>query len=195
MKDIAKMREDMERKIRLAEMSNELEEKIGIDCTVMGESGTQKGKTWISFGEVTKEQAAKILKMFPWTEKAKRTRSASDNSVLEMSYLLETHRYPKEPLTKLSIEWIHNEYFLTLDIRIMPDDEVLMGYFKRDWYELSSDSIGLYYGAVSPRDRENLSRQPVLSFNCGSQIRYQGGYFLQTSEGHAECIISEIIGE
>ena len=192
MKDIAKMREDMERKIRLAEMSNELEEKIGIDCTVMGESGTQKGKTWISFGEVTKEQAAKILKMFPWTE---RTRSASDNSVLEMSYLLETHRYPKEPLTKLSIEWIHNEYFLTLDIRIMPDDEVLMGYFKRDWYELSSDSIGLYYGAVSPRDRENLSRQPVLSFNCGSQIRYQGGYFLQTSEGHAECIISEIIGE
>lgn len=195
MKDIAKMREEMERKIRLAEMSNEVEEKVGIACTVMGESCTQKGKTWISFGEVTKEQAAKILKMFPWTEKAKRTKSAIDSSVLEMSYLLETHRYPKEPLTKLSIEWIHNEYSITLDIRIMPDDEVLMGYFKRDWYELSSDSIGVYYGAVSSRDGEYLSRQPVMSFNCGSQIRYQGGYFLQTSEGHAECIVSEIIGE
>lgn len=195
MEDIAKMREEMERKIRLAEIGNEFETKVGIKCSCLGEPATQKGKTWINFGDVTKEQASKILKMFPWTEKAKRTKSAIDNSVLEMSYLLETHRYPKEPLTKLSIEWIHDEYSITLGIRIMPDDEVLMGYFKRDRYELSSDSIGLYYGAVSSRDRENLSRQPVLSFNCGSQIRYQGGYFLQTSEGHAECIISEIIGE
>lgn len=195
MKDIAKMREEMERKIRLAEMSNEIEEKVGIACTVMGESSTQKGKTWISFGDVTKEQASKILKMFPWTEKAKRTKSAIDSSVLEMSYLLETHRYPKEPLTKLEIEWIHEQYLISLKIELRPDDDVLMGYFRRDWYELSSDSIGVYYGAVSSRDRENLSRQSVLSFNCGSQIRYQGGYFLQTSEGHAECIISEIIGE
>lgn len=195
MKDIAKMREEMERKIRLAEMSNEVEEKVGIECTVMGESGTQKGKTWISFGEVTKEDAAKILRAFPWTEKAKRTKSASDNSVLEMSYLLETKRYPKESLTKLSIEWIHNEYFITLGIRIMPDDEVLMGYFKRDWFTIDDSTIGLYFGAVSPRDNEDLRHQPVLSFNCGSQIRYYGGSFLQTSEGHAECIISEIIGE
>lgn len=195
MKDIAKMREEMERKIRLAEMSNEIEEKVGIECTVMGESGTQKGKTWISFGEVTKENAAKILKAFPWTEKAKRTRSASDNSVLEMSYLLETKRYPKESLTKLSIEWIHNEYFITLGIRIMPDDEVLMGYFKRDWFTIDDSTIGMYFGAVSPRYKSELSRQPVLSFNCGGQIRYYGGSFLQTSEGHAECIVSEIIGE
>ena len=195
MKDIAKMREEMERKIRLAEMSNEIEEKVGIECTVLGEPATQPGKTWISFGEVTKEDAAKILKMFPWTEKAKRTKSASDNSVLEMSYLLETKRYPKEPLTKLSIKWIYNEYFITLDIRIMPDDDVLMGYFKRDYFTIDDSSIGLYFGAVSMRDKERLSRQPVLSFNCGSQIRYYGGSFLQTSEGHAECIVSEIIGE
>lgn len=195
MKDIAKMREEMERKIRLAEMSNEIEEKVGIACTVMGESSTQKGKTWISFGEVTKEQAAKILKTFPWTEKSKKTKSASDNSVLELSYLLWTKRYPKEPFTKLEIEWIHEQYSISFEIELRPDDEVLMGYFKRDWYELSSDSIGLYYGAVSSSDRENLSRQPVLSFNCGSQIRYYGGSFFQMSEGHAECIVSEIIGE
>ena len=195
MKDIAQMREEMERKIKMAEMSNEIEEKVGIECSILGEPATQKGKTWLHFGEVSKEQAAKILKMFPWTEKAKRTRSASDNSVLEMSYLLETKRYPKEPLTKLSIEWIHDEYFITLGIRIMPDDVVLMGYFRQDWYTLDDSSVGLYYGAVSPRNKGNLSRQPVLSFNCGSQIRYHGGSFLQTSEGLAECIISEIIGE
>lgn len=195
MKDIEKMRAEMEKKIRLAEISNEIEEKVGIECSVLGEPATQKGKTWLNFGEVSKEQAAKILKMFPWTEKAKRTRSASDNSVLEMNYLLETKRYPKEPLTKLSIEWIHDEYFISLGIRIRPDDEALMGYFKMNWFTIDDSTIGLYFGAVSPRDKVNLSRQWVLSFNCGSQIRYYGGSFLQTSEGHAECIVSEIIGE
>lgn len=195
MKDIAKMREKMEREIREAEMSNEIEEKVGIACWVNGESSLQPGKTWISFGEVTKEQASKLLKMFPWTEKSKRTKSATDSSVLEMSYFLETGRYPKEPYTKLEIEWIHNEYYITLGIRIRPDDDVLMGYFRQDWFTIDDSSIGLYFGAVSPREKSNLSRQPVLSFNCGSQIRYFGGHFLQTSEGHAECIVSEIIGE
>lgn len=190
MKDIAKMREKMEREIRLAEMSNEIEEKVGISCWVMGESGTQKGKTWLNFGDVTKEQAAKLLKLFPWTERAKI--SGKD---IELSYILGTHRYPKEPFTKLEIQWIHDEWAISLKMPIRLDDEVLRGYFKQAWYELEDGSIGLYYGAVSPREKEELRHCGVLSFNCGSQIRYYGGYFTQTSEGHAECIVAEIIGE
>ena len=195
MEDIAKMREEMERKIRQAELGNEFESKVGIKCRCLGEPATQKGKTWISFGDVTKEQASKILKMFPWTEKAKKTKSASDNSVLELSYLLWTKRYPKEPFTKLEIEWIHNEYLISLEIDIRPDDDVLMGYFRKDHYTIDDSTIGLYYGAVSPKDKEDLREQPVLSFNSGSQIRYYGGSFFQMSEGHAECLVAEIIGE
>ena len=190
MKDIAKMREKMEREIRLAEMSNEIEKKVGVNCSVMGESGTQKGKTWLLFGEVTKEQAAKILKMFPWTERAKV--SGKD---IELSYILGTHRYPRDPYTLLEIQWIHEEWAITLKLPIKHDDEALRGYFRQDGYPLDDSTIGLYYGAVSPRDKAELKRCPVLSFNCGSQIRYYGGYFTQTSEGHAECIIAEIIGE
>lgn len=195
MEDIAKMREEMERKIRLAEIGNEFEAKVGIKCSCLGEPATQKGKTWINFGDVTKEQASKILKMFPWTEKAKKVKSASDNSVLEMSYLLWTKRYPKEPFTKLEIEWIYEQYLISLTIELRPDDDVLMGYFRKDKYSLGDDSIGLYFGAVSPREKAYLKEQSVLSFNCGSQIRYYGGSFFQMSEGHAECIVSEIIGE
>ena len=195
MKDIAEMREEMERKIRLAEISNEIEAKVGVECSCLGEPATQKGKTWICFGDVTKEQASKILKAFPWTEKAKKVKSASDNSVLELSYLLWTKRYPKEPFTKLEIEWIHEQYFLSLKIELRPDDDVLMGYFRKDKYSLDDSSIGLYYGAVSPRDKSYLKEQSVLSFNCGHQIRYCGGSFFQMSEGHADCIVSEIIGE
>lgn len=193
MKDIAKMREEMERKIRQAEMSNEIEEKVGIECTVMGESGTQKGKTWISFGEVTKEDATKILKAFPWTERSKtRSRNGED---IEISYILETHRYPKEWSTKLDIQWISGEWSISLKVPINEGDDVLMQYFKRDWYEIDDSTVGIYFGAVSPRDKENLKRQSMLSFNCGSVVRFYGGYNKQVSEGHAECIISEIIGE
>lgn len=189
MKDIAKMREKMEREIRLAEMSNEIEEKVGISCEV-SESGSPAGKAWIYFGDVTKEQAAKVLKVFPWTE-----RTEIYGKDIELSYILSTHRYPKDPYTMLEIRWIHNEWTVSLRLPIKHDDEVLRGYFKEDRYELENDTIGLYYGAVSPREKGRLRYCSVLSFNCGSQIRYKGGYFKQTSEGHAECIVAEIIGE
>ena len=192
MKDIAKMREEMERKIRLAEMSNEVEEKVGIECTVMGESGTQKGKTWISFGNLDNEQAAKVLKMFPWTERSKtRSRNGED---IEISYILETHRYPKELNTKLEVQWISGEWAISFKMPIL-EGGVLMQYFKRDWYEIDDSTIGLYFGAVSPKDKSGLKRQSMLSFNCGSVVRFHGGYNKQVSEGHAEAIVAEIIGE
>ena len=191
MKDIAKMREEMERKIKYAEMSNKIEAEVGIECSFMpGGSPTQPGKEWLNFGEVTKEQAAKLLKIFPWTERAKV--SGKD---AEMSYLLELHKYPKEICSRLEIEWIHNEWFITLKIQVRTDDEVLMTYFKWDRYQIDDSTIGLYYGAVSRSVKECLKEVRCLNFNCGQVIRYQGGYFRQMSEGHAECIISEIIGE
>lgn len=192
MKDIAKMREEMERKIRLAEMSNEVEEKVGIECTVMGESSTQNGKTWISFGNLDKEQAAKVLKMFPWTERSKtRSRNGED---IEISYILETHRYPKEWNTMLEVQWISGEWAISFKMPIL-EGGVLMQYFKRDWYEIDDSTIGLYFGAVSQNDKSVLKRQSMLSFNCGSVVRFYGGYNKQVSEGHAEAIVAEIIGE
>ena len=193
MKDIEKMRREMEQKIKLAELSNKIEEQTGIECSAMGESCCQRGKQRIWFGEVTKVQAAKVLKMFPWTERSK-TRSRNGEDIL-ISYILSTSQGPKEYNTKLSIAWIHGEYDMGLDMRIDPSDDVLMGYFKSDKYEIDDSTIGLYFGAVSPSKKSDLRYRPCLSFNCGSVVRFHGGYFKQVSEGHAECIVAEIIGE
>lgn len=195
MKDIAKMREEMERKIKEAELENQFEEQLGIHVYVFSESGTQAGKMRLRFTDVTKEQARMLLTKFPWTERAKRTKSATDSGVIELSYILGTSQGPRDPYTKLEIEWIHNGYHIDVDMPIKPDDAELMAYFRKDWYTIDDSTIGLFFGAVSNNERDRLSRRPVLSFNCGSQIRYYGGRFLQTSEGHAECIVSEIIGE
>lgn len=193
MKDIAKMREDMEREIKLAELSNKIEEQTGIECVAMGASICQKGKQRLWFKEVTKEQASKLLKMFPWTERSK-TRSRNGEDIF-ISYVLTTEQAPNEWKTKLNIDWIHGEYDMNLELRIDPTDEVLMGYFKRDQYEIDDSTIGLYFGAVSPRQKSDLRYRPCLSFNCGSVVRFYGGHFKQVSEGHAECIVAEIIGE
>ena len=193
MKDIAKMRQEMEQKIKLAELSNAIEEQTGIECNAMGESYCQKGKQRIWFGEVTKEQAAKVLKMFPWTERSKT--GGRNREDIEISYILSTEQRPKECRTKLSVEWIHGEYDMGLDIRIDPSDDVLMGYFKKDQYEIDDSTIGLYFGAVGTSERGELRYRPCLNFNCGSVVRYYGGHFKQVSEGHAECIVAEIIGE
>lgn len=195
MKDIEKMRREFERKIWCAEKSNEIEQRIGVECDIMEHgSYTQKGKEWLSFGDVNFEQARKILREFPWTERAKRTKSATDSSVIELPHLLQLHRYPKD-CDKLEVEWIHNEYAISLKIPIKPDTKPLYEFFKADNYQLNSDSIGLYYGCVSPGEADVLSRQHALSFKGGSQIRYQGGYFFQTDEDEAERIVATIIGE
>ena len=187
------MRQEMEQKIKLAELSNKIEEQTGIECHAMGESCCQKSKQRIWFGEVTKEVAAKVLKMFPWTERSK-TRSRNGEDIL-ISYILSTEQRPNEYRTKLSIAWIHGEYDMGLDMRIDPSDDVLMGYFKSDKYEIDDSIIGLYFGAVSPSEKSNLRYRPCLSFNCGSVVRFYGGHFKQVSEGHADCIVAEIIGE
>ena len=194
MKDIEKMRQEFERKIKCAEMSNKIEAEVGIECSVM-ENGscTQKGKEWLSFSKVTKEQAGKILKMFPWTERSK-TRGHNGKDI-EISYVLSTSRSPKDMFTTLDISWIHNEWAISMNLPIDPTDHILMQYFKRDSYEIDDSTIGLYFGAVSEREKGYLKNVSLLSFNCGDVVRFYGGHHKQVSEGHAECIVAEIIGE
>ena len=193
MKDIQKMRKDFERKIWCAEKSNEIEKQIGIECTVM-ECGsiTQKGKEWLNFGDVNFEQAKKIIKAFPYTELAKRTKSAIDSTIITLPHLLDLHRSPKGS-DKLEIEWIHNEYAVYLRLTIEESSISIQEFFKPDSYSIDSSTIGIYFGQVSPSEADRLSRQRALSFSGGKQIRYQGGHFFQTDEEEAERLISAII--
>jgi len=192
MKDIAKMRANMEREIKLAELGNEIEEKVGIAVSVMGESVTQKGKMWYNFRDVDRCWAAKLLEKFPQTEPIKRTKSACDSTVLELPYELELHRYPKEVYDTLNIEWISGDMHLSMRLLVSLEDEALMRYLKGDSYEIDDSAIGLYYGCVSPAARESLRKQRALSFKGGGQIRYHGGRFLQTDPAEILRIMETI---
>ncbi len=192
MKDIAKMRADMEREIRMAELGNEIEEKTGIECSVMGESVTQKGKMWYNFRDVDKGTAAKLLAKFPRTEPIRRTKSACDSTVLELPYELELHRYPKEVFDTLSVGWISGEMHVSMKLLARRDDEAMMQYFKDDSYGIDDSTIGVYYGCVSPGEKALLGKQRALSFKGGSQIRYHGGYFLQTDAEEILRIVETI---
>lgn len=191
MKDLAKMREEFEMKIKYAEMENEVEQKLGFDgFCVIGNSLTQGGKMHTYFRDkLDLDKARMVLKEFQPTEKVKV--SGRD---IELTYLLKTHRYPNEPKTVLTIEWISGEFDLSISMWI-DDKEILLPYFRVDWYEIDNHDIGLFYGAVSPRQKSALKVQRFLSFNSGNVIRYQGGYRYQVNDGVATALIAELIGE
>ena len=192
MKDIKKMREVFEQELKYAEIENEVEARLGFEgFKIVGESLTQKGTLHTYFlHDLNREQAAQVLKTFQPTGRYKV--SGKD---IELTYRLETHRYPKEAGTTLKISWIHEDYDMTFEMLIDEQDETLMQYFRQDWRELDNSDIGLYYGAVSPREKSHLRNLRFLTFNCGNVIRYYGGYRLQISDGHACCIVADIIGE
>ncbi|MBE6244243.1 MAG: hypothetical protein E7108_01810 [Bacteroidales bacterium] len=193
MNDIAKMRKEFDEKIRYAELENDVETRLGIEgFRIINQSITQrKGLLHTHFfNKLEKEQIVKVLKEFPPTEKYKV--SGKD---IELTYLLKTHRYPTEQNTVLSIAWISGDFDMQVDMNINESDDLLMQYFRPDWYEIDNHDIGLFYGAVSPRQKSMLKRQRFLSFNSGNVLRYVGGYRYQVSEGHATALVSELIGE
>lgn len=191
MKDLAKMREKFEQELKYAEIENKVEQKLGFEgFRVVGESLTQKGKIHTFFAnKLGIEQARSVLKEFEPTEKIKV--SGKD---IWLYYLLKAHRYPNEPMTVLQIEWISGDYDLGMEMYV-DDKECLKPYFKPDWYEIDNHDIGLFYGAVSPRQKSALKVQRFLSFNSGNVIRYQGGYRYQVNDGVATALIAELIGE
>ncbi len=192
MKDIAKLREEYDRKLKYAEYENELEERVGVSCSIIGSSLTQKGKTHVYFGSLSKEQTSRLLKEMPSTEDA--LTSGRGGVKMALPHILSVSRSPREAHTMLEMEWIHGEWDISLKMPLDPGDGVLMQYFRQGLYEIDNATIGLFYGAVSPREKSRLKDVPYLTFNSGDIIRYKGGRDKQLSAGHAECIISEIIG-
>lgn len=184
MKDIEKMRREMEEKIRRAELSNEIEMQTGLECTVMGESPTQPGKTWLSFGNLDRENAAKLLSLYPQTEPC-RTRGHKDKDII-IAYVLRTERSPKMPYNVMEVEWIHEDKFITFKINLDTQDEELKEHFTRTTYNINDEFAGLYYGANAHKD---LYTQPVLTFKGGDVIRFYGGHFTQLDEKEVMTII------
>jgi len=205
MNDIAKMRAEFEEKIRLAELENKYNEPLqqfGIQIVIIdGNSLTQKGKIHVvvhraddRLKALTERDAQNALNHLPMTENC-RVYTGSKNGYAMLPYRMQTSRAPKQFATILTIEYIHNDLDLTVEFPIDERNPELMQYFLRDQYEIDDSTIGLYYGAVSPAAKGRLKYQPVLSWNCGSVTRFQGGYRQQNSEGHLLCVAESIMND
>lgn len=184
MKDIENMRREMEEKIRRAELSNEFEKKTGLECTVMRESFTQPRKTWITFGKLNRQKAAKLLSLFPQTEPSK-TRGNKGKDI-NIAYILKTEHSPKMAYSVLKVEWIHKDLFITFEIDLDMKDDELMNHFKKTTCEIDNDIAGLYYGANADR---SVLTQPILIFSKGDIIWFQGGHTTQLDEAEVMTII------
>lgn len=199
MKDIAKMRKEFEAKIRLAELENKYNEKLepfGIRLSIFStdENGrylasvSKMNETWDKKFDGHDAQTA--LRLLPRTDDI---RVNVGNSKYEMlPYEMETNRAPKDPRTTLKIHYVHEELVVWIDLPIDERNPELMQYFTRTQRELDRDTIGLYFGAVSPREKAQLQMLPFLTFNCGHVVRFYGGHHKQISRGHIECIAASI---
>lgn len=198
MNDITKMRSELEEKIRIAEMENEYERQLegtGLRLSIFSKDGERYlasvrkvDDSWRNpFNE---HDAQTILRMFPKTDDI---RTYVGNNKYEMlPYRMETERVPREPRTKLKIHYIHENLVLWIELPINEQNPELMQYFTRDQRVLDNDTIGLYFGAVSPQEKSRLQMLPFLTFNSGRVVRFQGGCRRQISVGHIECVIASI---
>lgn len=199
MNDIAKMRNEFEEKIRLAELENKYNEQLepnGIRISIF--SKDEDGRYLASVRKVDERwdkkfdahDAQTALRLLPRTDDINVSVGSCKKEMLP--YDMETNRGPKDPRTTLKIRYVHDNLVLWIDLPIDERDTELMQYFTRTQRELDNDTIGLYFGAVSPREKSRLQMLPFLTFNCGRVVRFYGGHHKQISRGHIECIAGSI---
>lgn len=199
MNDIAKMRAEFEEKIRLAELENKYNEQLERHGLAMHVFSKDKDSDRLlvsiradrSYDKPFNEHDAQfILRVLPMTEKM-RVYIGHDKYEM-LSYVMETERNPKQPRTMLKIKYVHENLEIWLELPINEQNNELMQYFTRTQRELDNDTIGLYYGCVSPREKSHLQMLPFLTWNCGQVVRFQGGCHRQISEGHLSCVAASI---
>ena len=200
MNDIAKMRKEFEEKIRLAELENKYNEKLdkyGMSVHIFSEHADEGRylasvrKNEGSWAELNEEDVQSVLENLPMTDKIRV--SAGHGKYEMLSYQMETERTPQRPRTLLKIRYIHNELELWIDLPINENNPDLMQYFQTTQRELDNQTIGLYYGSVSPRRKSSLQMLPFLTWNCGRVVRFQGGIHRQVAEGIVTCVASTIL--
>lgn len=200
MNDIAKMKAEFKEKIRLAELENKYNSKLEKEGISLGIFSYDKEneRYLVHFRTVNRpyddpfngHDAQTIMRTFPRTADIEVSVGAGKKE--RLPYDICTSRNPKEPRTMLKIRYIHENLEVWIDLPIDERNPELMQYFMRTQRELDSSTIGLYYGAVTPRERANLQMLPFLTFNCGHVVRFYGGTHRQISVGHLECIASSV---
>lgn len=188
MKDLEKMKYEFEKKLKLAETENQMEEKFGCEFMVL-ERIFGEGKRIIAMTEDL-HIGAEMLKAFPADEKMPLNATATNpKGTVTGLYNVRAERGFRDQYTKLKVRWVNKGDDYEFETRI-DGNELLEQFFVNDQRKMSRIECDTY----KPLRRGHIVRDmdlPIKRFLC-DQISYEGGLRSATEPERIDDIINAI---
>lgn len=188
MKDLQKLRKGFEKKLKLAEIENEMEEKYGCEFMAIGHLFNDGAHIIAKTDELS--VAARLLNDFPADKERPLDASATNpkGGVFGL-YKAGAERGFRDTYTKLKISWFHKGDEFEFELKI-DGNELLEQFFINDQRKMADFERDTY----KPTRRGHIVRDmdlPIKRFLC-DQIAYQGGYRSATEPERIMDIINAI---
>lgn len=198
MKDLEKMKADFAKKLEMAKVENEMEERFGIHFQVLdmlrGDGlriiARGEGQYGLSVDHITPHEAACLLCAFDAdTEQPLDASATNPRGTVRGLYHVRAERGFRSSFTLLRVEWLHggNNYEIGLKI---DGEEMLEKFFVNSTRKMDSSERETY----KPTRRGHIVREldlPIKRFIC-SHISYSGGYQSATDLAVINDIIETI---
>lgn len=188
--NIEELKQKQAHELANAQMSNELEKKLDneelyvlILDNFKSSSSFHKQRISISrnpyLKPLTAKQAGEVLTKFLQEHKIEvYTGNKGEEKILP--YRLEVRKSTIDNVDKVDINYNAGDIEVFFSMEIDQNDAEVMQFFKRTTRKLESYE----YDSARTRWTDDMcDNYPILSWNCGSVINFQGGYRRQVSEG------------
>lgn len=188
--NIEELKQKQAHELANAQMSNELEKKLDneelyvlILDNFKSSSSFHKQRISISrnpyLKPLTAKQAGEVLTKFLQEHKIEvYTGNKGEEKILP--YRLEVRKSTIDNVDKVDINYNAGDIEVFFSMEIDQNDAEVMQFFKRTTRKLESYE----YDSARTRWTDDIcDNYPILSWNCGSVINFQGGYRRQVSEG------------
>lgn len=192
MNDLAKMRADFEKKIKLAEKENFFEEKYGVNFYVFDlQTEPEKIRVHVSENYATVEVAKRLLEDFPAEGLMVLNASAISAGDIYYKYRIGAKRGYSDRCSIMEIEWQNggNQYGINLKIEETP---LLHAFFNHSFRQVSDSELSTYHPTDAHGRLNRDCKIPCVNFPT-TQINYSGGYRNCTDTGTIDEIINAIL--
>ena len=192
MNDLAKMRADFEKKIKLAEKENFFEQKYGVNFYVFDlQTEPDKIRVHVSENYATVEVAKRLLQDFPAEGLMVLNASAISAGDIYYKYKIGARRGYSDRCSIMEIEWQNggNQYGINLKIEETP---LLQDFFKHSFRRVSDSEVTTYHPTDASGRLDRGARIPCVNFPT-TQMSYSGGYRNCTDTGVIDEIINAIL--
>lgn len=188
MKDLEKLKSEFDKKLKFAEIENQMESKFGCEFMVLGRINKEGVRIIAKTDDL--HIASELLKEFPSDEEQVLDASARNpQGTVFGLYKAKAERGFRDTYTKLKITWLYKGNEFEFELKI-DGDELLEQFFVNDQRKMTSIECETY----KPMRRGHIVRDmdlPIKRFLC-NQIAYQGGYRSATEPERIMDIVNAI---